>query len=149
MLTAIEDDGTSKLEKKFIELAPDASLEPLLHVIEGMMRFLPSSRLSAGDALEMLEKTRTEYLSQEKPLEQEISHPESFAGGETSPRIEDLVQEKPLEQGIKLSESLSGEEMSPITENLSQEKALERGNNCPRSVTGDEVSPSTEPHRQD
>lgn len=83
MLTVIEDDGTSKLERKFTELAPDASLEPLLRVIQGMMRFLPSSRLSAGDALEMLEKSWTEYFAQENFEEESIAHSREMINDQT------------------------------------------------------------------
>ncbi|KAJ5544637.1 hypothetical protein N7461_006941 [Penicillium sp. DV-2018c] len=46
--------GTSKLERKFADLGPDPTLEPLLHVIQGLMRFLPSSRITAEEALDLL-----------------------------------------------------------------------------------------------
>ncbi|KAJ6088764.1 hypothetical protein N7486_010025 [Penicillium sp. IBT 16267x] len=49
-----EDYGTSKLERKFAGLVPNLTLKPLLHVIQGLMRFLPSSRLTAEDALDLL-----------------------------------------------------------------------------------------------
>ncbi|KAF3008232.1 hypothetical protein E8E15_000448 [Penicillium rubens] len=49
-----EDYGTSKLERKFAGLVPNPTLKPLLHVIQGLMRFLPSSRLTAEDALDLL-----------------------------------------------------------------------------------------------
>ncbi|CAG8280143.1 unnamed protein product [Penicillium salamii] len=49
----LEDHGTSKLEQKFAGLS-DPALEPLLHVIQGLMRFLPSSRLTAEGALDLL-----------------------------------------------------------------------------------------------
>ncbi|KAJ5804458.1 uncharacterized protein N7518_000761 [Penicillium psychrosexuale] len=50
----LEDDyGTSKLERKFAGL-PDPTLKPLLHVIQGLMRFLPSSHLTAEEALDLL-----------------------------------------------------------------------------------------------
>ncbi|KAJ5111189.1 hypothetical protein N7532_001724 [Penicillium argentinense] len=49
-----EDCGTSKLERKFAGLVPNPTLEPLLHVNQGLMRFLPSSRLTAEEALDML-----------------------------------------------------------------------------------------------
>ncbi|KAJ5286763.1 hypothetical protein N7478_002449 [Penicillium angulare] len=50
----IEDDEISKVQRKFAELEPDPIIEPLLPMMEGLMRFLPSSRLSAEDALGML-----------------------------------------------------------------------------------------------
>ncbi|KAJ5223419.1 hypothetical protein N7468_007961 [Penicillium chermesinum] len=49
-----EDYGTSKLERQFAELASKSDLEPLLLVTQGMMRFLPSNRLTAENALNML-----------------------------------------------------------------------------------------------
>ncbi|KAJ5085091.1 hypothetical protein N7532_009862 [Penicillium argentinense] len=49
-----EDYGMSKLERKFAGLAPNSTLEPLLRVTQGLMRFLPSSRLTAENALDML-----------------------------------------------------------------------------------------------
>lgn len=49
----LEDHGTSKLEQKFAGLS-DPALEPLLRVIQGLMRFLPSSRLTAEGALDLL-----------------------------------------------------------------------------------------------
>ncbi|KAJ5246843.1 hypothetical protein N7468_001826 [Penicillium chermesinum] len=53
-----EDYGTSKLERKFAGLEPDPTLKPLLHVMKGLMRFLPSSRLTAEDALDLLGKAQ-------------------------------------------------------------------------------------------
>ncbi|KAJ5088289.1 hypothetical protein N7456_011905 [Penicillium angulare] len=53
----IEDDEVSKVQRKFAELAPDPILEPLLPVMEGLMRFLPSHRLSAEDALGIMGNT--------------------------------------------------------------------------------------------
>ncbi|KAL4807908.1 kinase-like domain-containing protein [Aspergillus unguis] len=50
----IEDYGTSKLERKFADLEPDPTLQPLLGVMQGLMRFLPSSRLTAEEALGLL-----------------------------------------------------------------------------------------------
>ncbi|KAJ5962603.1 hypothetical protein N7501_007544 [Penicillium viridicatum] len=49
-----EDYGTSKLERKFAGLVSNPTLKPLLHVIQGLMRFLPSSRLTAEEALDLL-----------------------------------------------------------------------------------------------
>ncbi|KAJ5633376.1 hypothetical protein N7490_009715 [Penicillium lividum] len=54
LLILLEDFGRSKLEQKFAGLVPDPTLEPLLHVIQGLMRFLPSSRLTAEGALDLL-----------------------------------------------------------------------------------------------
>ncbi|KAJ5626710.1 hypothetical protein N7528_004137 [Penicillium herquei] len=49
-----EDYGASKLEQKFAGSVSDPTLSPLLHVIKGLMRFLPSSRLTAENALDLL-----------------------------------------------------------------------------------------------
>jgi hypothetical protein len=49
----LEDDGTTKLEKKFATLA-NPSLEPLLYVMQGLMRFLPSTRLTAEHAIDLI-----------------------------------------------------------------------------------------------
>lgn len=54
LLIFLKDYGVSKLERKFAELAPDPKLEPLLHVTQGLMRFLPSRRLTAEEALDLL-----------------------------------------------------------------------------------------------
>ncbi|KXG46500.1 uncharacterized protein PGRI_053560 [Penicillium griseofulvum] len=48
-----EDDGTTKLEKEFATLA-NPTLEPLLQAIQGLMRFLPSTRITAEDALDLI-----------------------------------------------------------------------------------------------
>ncbi|KAJ5522860.1 uncharacterized protein N7503_006535 [Penicillium pulvis] len=53
-LILVKDYETSKLERKFAGLVPNPTLKPLLHVIQGLMRFLPSSRLTAEDALDLL-----------------------------------------------------------------------------------------------
>lgn len=47
----------SKLEQKFARMVPDPTFNPLLHVIQGLMRFLPSSRLTAEEALDLLGNT--------------------------------------------------------------------------------------------
>ncbi|KAJ5204190.1 uncharacterized protein N7498_005069 [Penicillium cinerascens] len=49
-----QTDLTSKLERQFAELVPGPKLEPLLHATQGLMRFLPSSRLTAEEALDLL-----------------------------------------------------------------------------------------------
>jgi hypothetical protein len=54
LLISLKDYGTSKLERKFAALVANPTLESLLHVTQGLMRFLPSSRLTAEDALDML-----------------------------------------------------------------------------------------------
>lgn len=53
-LTLPKDYETSKLERKFAGLVDHPTLQPLLHVIQGLMRFLPSSRLTAEDALALI-----------------------------------------------------------------------------------------------
>ncbi|KAJ5783673.1 uncharacterized protein N7518_009350, partial [Penicillium psychrosexuale] len=54
LLILLEDYGTSKLEQMFASLAPDLTLKPLLRVMQGLMRFLPSTRLTAEEALDLL-----------------------------------------------------------------------------------------------
>ncbi|KAJ5521292.1 hypothetical protein N7527_005407 [Penicillium freii] len=49
-----EDYGASKLEQKFAGLVSNPTLKPLLHVIQGLMRFPPSSRLTAEEGLNLL-----------------------------------------------------------------------------------------------
>lgn len=44
----------SKLEREFAETVHDPSLAPLLQVTRGLMRFLPSSRMTADEALGLL-----------------------------------------------------------------------------------------------
>jgi hypothetical protein len=44
----------SKLERRFSELVSDPDLLPLQLVIEGLMRFLPSDRTTAREALILL-----------------------------------------------------------------------------------------------
>ncbi|OJJ30824.1 hypothetical protein ASPWEDRAFT_54195 [Aspergillus wentii DTO 134E9] len=52
---AVKDYGLSKLEQKFVEQVHDPILKPLLSITRGLMRFLPSSRISADEALAVLE----------------------------------------------------------------------------------------------
>lgn len=59
MMVPTGNAGTPWLEKKFGNLADvqdplDPSLQPLLPVIKGLMRFRPSDRLSASQALELI-----------------------------------------------------------------------------------------------
>lgn len=54
LLILLKDYEPSKLERKFAGSVPDPTLKSLLHVIEGLMRFLPSSRLTADNALDLL-----------------------------------------------------------------------------------------------
>ena len=44
----------SKLQSRFDELVNDAELMPLVPIIRGLMRFLPSERLTAAEALKLL-----------------------------------------------------------------------------------------------
>ncbi|KAK9236605.1 kinase-like domain-containing protein [Lipomyces kononenkoae] len=50
----VEDCAMSKLERKFAETVRDAKLKPLLRVTQGLMRFLPSRRITADEALNLL-----------------------------------------------------------------------------------------------
>lgn len=52
-----QDCKVSKLEQKFAETVHDPELNPLLGVVQGLMRFLPSSRITAEDALNLLDET--------------------------------------------------------------------------------------------
>ncbi|KAJ5971413.1 uncharacterized protein N7479_001331 [Penicillium vulpinum] len=45
---------TSKFERMFAENVHDPELQPLLQVVQGLMRFLPSNRITAEEALELL-----------------------------------------------------------------------------------------------
>ena len=47
-----------KLEQKFAEVVHSPKLKPLLQVIQGLMRFLPSSRISIDEALALLHDTQ-------------------------------------------------------------------------------------------
>ncbi len=54
----ISGDGRSsrsKLEERFEKDVQDPSLKPLLPVIKGLMRMLPSDRISASQALDLLQ----------------------------------------------------------------------------------------------
>ena len=48
------DRDKFKIEEEFTEKVQHPILEPLLLVIQGLMRFLPSNRMSAEEALEKL-----------------------------------------------------------------------------------------------
>lgn len=45
----------SKLERKFAEIVHDPTLKPLLQVTQGLMRFLPSSHITADEALDLFQ----------------------------------------------------------------------------------------------
>lgn len=52
-------DQAFKLETRFHEIVNDPELMPLLPVIRGLMRFLPSDRLTAAEALKLLDMPDT------------------------------------------------------------------------------------------
>ncbi|KAJ5570480.1 uncharacterized protein N7459_009910 [Penicillium hispanicum] len=54
LLTLLKDCQVSKLERKFEDSVHDPSLKPLLQVTQGLIRFLPSSRITADEALDLL-----------------------------------------------------------------------------------------------
>lgn len=56
LITLKDRKTTSKLEQKFAEIVHNPKLKPLLQVIQGLMRFLPCSRLTADEALDLLYK---------------------------------------------------------------------------------------------
>ena len=47
--------GQSKLEENFKQKALDTSLMPLLPIMQGLVRFRPSDRISAVEALQLLD----------------------------------------------------------------------------------------------
>ncbi|KAI9373627.1 kinase-like domain-containing protein [Aspergillus egyptiacus] len=51
---AVEDCAMSKLEQKFAETVHTPELKPVLRVIQGLMRFLPSNRITADEAMNLL-----------------------------------------------------------------------------------------------
>ena len=55
------DFSRSKLEKKFDERIHEQSLKPLLPVIQGLMRFRPSDRISASQALDLITLTARNF----------------------------------------------------------------------------------------
>ncbi|KAJ6084069.1 hypothetical protein N7486_010869 [Penicillium sp. IBT 16267x] len=48
----------SKLERYFTEKVHNSKLQPLLEMIKELMRFLPSSRITADEALGLLEDSQ-------------------------------------------------------------------------------------------
>lgn len=52
---AADSKYSSKLECRFHEMVKEPELMPVLAVIRGLMRFLPSERISADEALRLLE----------------------------------------------------------------------------------------------
>lgn len=46
-----------RLEQNFRDVVHEPELQVLLPIMQGLMRFLPENRISAADALSMLEKT--------------------------------------------------------------------------------------------
>lgn len=58
LLLIPSDSEMSKLGRKFAETVHEPTLTPLLLVIQGLMRFLPSSRTTADEALALLPETQ-------------------------------------------------------------------------------------------
>lgn len=54
LLITPKDCAMSKLEQKFAETVHDPKLQPLLRVTQGLMRFLPSNRITADETLDLL-----------------------------------------------------------------------------------------------
>lgn len=50
-----QNGGPSKLEREFAEKVHNPTLSHLLQVIQGLMLFLPSTRITADEALDFLE----------------------------------------------------------------------------------------------
>ncbi len=51
--------GRSKLDKRFGKYVKEESLKAFLPIIRGLMRFRPQDRISAEEALRLLEITST------------------------------------------------------------------------------------------
>lgn len=58
LLSLLEDCEMSKLERKFADIVHNPQLKPLLQVIQGLMRFLPSSRITVDKALDLICNTQ-------------------------------------------------------------------------------------------
>ncbi|KAJ9223810.1 hypothetical protein DTO169C6_3924 [Paecilomyces variotii] len=54
-----ENSQISKLERRFKERVHDPELAPLFTIIRGLVRFLPSSRMEASEALDLLRSGQT------------------------------------------------------------------------------------------
>ena len=54
---------SSKLTRKFSEKVHDPQLESLRPVLEGLMRFLPSTRVAASEALGLMGSNIEEYCN--------------------------------------------------------------------------------------
>ena len=61
MLTFLKGDEEYKLERLFADKVKEPMLAPLVTIIQGLMRFRPSSRITAAEALNSL-KAATEQL---------------------------------------------------------------------------------------
>ncbi|KAJ9254449.1 hypothetical protein DTO207G8_3640 [Paecilomyces variotii] len=57
-----ENSQISKLERRFKERVHDPELAPLFTIIRGLVRFLPSSRMEASEALDLLRSGQTTRL---------------------------------------------------------------------------------------
>lgn len=53
-----DESHLSKLERRLNEKVPEESLKLLLPVIQGLMRFMPSDRISASQALDLVKALR-------------------------------------------------------------------------------------------
>lgn len=60
LLMFFKDNEECKLEQKFADMVKEPRLAPLVTIIQGLMRFLPSSRITLDEALESLEATAGE-----------------------------------------------------------------------------------------
>lgn len=59
MLIFLKGDEKYRLERMFADKVKEPMLAPLVTIIQGLMRFLPSSRITADEALDSL-KAATE-----------------------------------------------------------------------------------------
>ena len=55
MLTILKDDEEYSLERRFSNKVKEPTLAPLVTIIQGLMRFLPSRRIMVDEAIDSLE----------------------------------------------------------------------------------------------
>ena len=60
LLTVLKDDETGKMQQKLGKRVTDPMLAPLVTIIQGRMRFLPSTHMTVDEALWLLQDTAEE-----------------------------------------------------------------------------------------
>lgn len=61
MLTFLKGDEEYSLERRFANKVKEPTLAPLVTIIQGLMRFLPSRRITVDEALDSLEATTEQW----------------------------------------------------------------------------------------